>query len=76
MRSILAFALLVAACSPATAPDDIAAHAERMLDDPRARGGVRALFTDVLRLYALDELDKDPFVFPHMSPEVGPAARE
>ena len=49
---------------------------DRMLDDPRIEQGIRAFFTDMLRLYALDDLNKDPTVFTHMSPEVGPAARE
>lgn len=54
----------------------IAAQVDRMLDDPQAHEGVRALFTEMLRLHALDDLNKDPSVFPHMSPEVGPSARE
>lgn len=49
---------------------------ERMLQAPRARAGVRALFDDVLQLEGLSSLRKDPQSFPHMSPEVGPSARE
>ena len=48
----------------------------RMLADPRARQGVRAFFDDMLRLYLLGDMIKDTTVFVHMSPEVGPAARE
>jgi hypothetical protein len=48
----------------------------RMLADARAREGVRVFFTDMLTLYLLDELSKDPTIFIHMSPEVGPSARE
>ncbi len=48
----------------------------RMLADPRARQGVRAFFDDMLRLYVLDDMIKDTTVFVHMSPDVGPAARE
>ncbi|MFT5353856.1 MAG: hypothetical protein ACI9KE_001056 [Polyangiales bacterium] len=49
---------------------------ERMLAAPRARVGVRSLFDDVLQLEGLSSLRKDPLSFPHMSPEVGPSARE
>ena len=54
----------------------LAEQVDRMLDDPKIEQGIRAFFTDMLRLYALDDLNKDPTVFTHMSPEVGPAARE
>jgi len=49
---------------------------DRMLSDDRVEDGLRAYFTDMFSLYSLDELNKDPTVFTHMSPEVGPAARE
>ncbi len=49
---------------------------ERMMADPRFEDGVRAFFTDTWALHELDELTKDPTVFTHMSPEVGPSARE
>ncbi|MCB9793371.1 MAG: DUF1592 domain-containing protein [Alphaproteobacteria bacterium] len=52
------------------------AQAERMLADPRAREGVRNLFTELYRLYQLDDLDKDPLVFTHANADLGPAARE
>lgn len=56
--------------------DGLRAQAERLLASPRARQGVRNLFSEVYGLHALDELSKDPTLFEHMSPEVGPAARE
>lgn len=49
---------------------------DRMLADPRARDGLRALVTDMLRLYQLDTLAKDPTVFPAMSSSIGVSARE
>jgi hypothetical protein len=51
-------------------------QARRMLADERARDGVRNLFTELLRLYELDDLSKDPTVFTHASPDLGPSARE
>jgi hypothetical protein len=47
-----------------------------MLADPRARDGVRAFVDDWLNLRELDRMVKDPMVFVHASPDVGPAARE
>jgi len=70
-------ALLAAAASGALSEDEgLAEQVERLLADERARAGLRTFFTDMMRLYELDALNKDPLVFPHMSPEVGPAARE
>jgi hypothetical protein len=54
----------------------LAAQVERMMADPRAPAGVRAFFTEMLELDQLDALNKDPTLFTHMSPEVGPSARE
>ena len=51
-------------------------HVRRLLESDRARVGVRNLFTDVYQFYRLDSLSKDPTLFTHMSPDVGPAARE
>ncbi len=56
--------------------EGLAAAAARLLADERAKEGVRNFFTEMLTLYALDTLSKDPLVFTHMSPEVGPSARE
>jgi hypothetical protein len=58
------------------ADEGLAAQVERLLADDRLHAGVRAFFTDMLRLKALDDLTKDPTVFVLMSPEVGPSARE
>jgi hypothetical protein len=56
--------------------DQVADQVDRMLADPRARAGLRNLFTEMLQLSKLDDLNKDTTVFPHMSPEVGASARE
>lgn len=56
--------------------EGLEAAAARLLADQRSRAGVRNFFTEMLGLYALDTLSKDPLVFLHMSPEVGPSARE
>jgi hypothetical protein len=54
----------------------IAAQFDRLVADPRAEDGVRAFFTDMLRLYELDALTKDTTLFLHMDETVGPAAAE
>lgn len=52
-------------------------HVRRLLESDRTREGVANFFTEMLELYELDHLSKDPTRFPHMSPDVGPsAARE
>lgn len=52
------------------------AQAERLVADPRAAQGVRALYTDILALYDLDDVSKDPTLFAHASEDLAPAARE
>lgn len=56
--------------------EGVRAEAIRMLADPRARDGVRAFVEDWLALRELDRMVKDPTIFVHASPDVGPAARE
>jgi hypothetical protein len=70
-------ALLTAAGTGALDSDEgLAAVVDEMLDDPRFSRGLRAFFTERLRLADLDHLTKDTTVFVHMSPEVGALARE
>jgi len=57
-------------------PEGLGAEVDRLLADPKARRGIRALFDDVLELHALDALSKDPTVFVHYSDQLGPSARE
>ena len=51
-------------------------QANRLLNDPRARDGIRALFHDYLKLYELEHLTKDPTVFEHFNDQLGHFARE
>lgn len=56
--------------------DGLRAQAERLFADPRVHNGVRNFFNEYFRLYELDKLDKDPTIFEHARPELGPIARE
>jgi len=70
-------ALLAAAdAGELTTDEGLEQQVDRMLGHDRVEQGIRAAFTDMYGLYSLDALNKDPTVFTHMSPEVGPAARE
>ena len=59
-----------------TTDDGLAAEIDRMLADPRARDGVRALYAEMLHLDELDELNKDLLVFTYMRDTLGESARE
>ena len=48
----------------------VAAQARRMLDDPRAHEVVAQFHAEWLALDKLDDLDKDPIVFPTFTPEL------
>ncbi len=50
--------------------------AVRMLDDARARRGIRSYFADHLGLESLDGLKKDPLVFERYSTQLADDARE
>ncbi len=65
-----------AAAGELTSDATLADHVDAMLEDPRARDGIRSFFADMLELYKLDDLSKDPTIFVHMNAEVGPSARE
>ena len=69
-------ALLAAAADGSLLDGGLEAQADRLLDDPRARAGVRSLFNEMLSLYLLDTLSQDPAIFVHMGPDVGASARE
>jgi hypothetical protein len=56
--------------------EGIAKTAAAMLEDPRARVGVRRLFTDWLDLDGLGALTKDTTLFPKATATLGPAMRE
>jgi hypothetical protein len=57
-------------------PEGLETQIERMLEDDRARDGVRRFFTDLYELDRLDDLVKAPEIYEHASEEVGPSARE
>lgn len=54
----------------------VAMEVDRMLDSPRVHDAVRNFFTERFGLAQLDDLSKDSVVFPAMSADLGPAARE
>lgn len=54
----------------------LAAQVDRMMADGRIYDGVRNLYTEMLQLDLLDDLNKDPTVFTYMSDELGASARE
>lgn len=57
-------------------PEGREAVVRRMVDDPRARRGLRVFFADMLELFKLDQLSKDRETFPHFTPELRASARE
>lgn len=52
------------------------AQVDRLLSSPRAHDAVRNFFTERFGLDQLDDLSKDSVVFPAMSADLGPSARE
>ncbi|MCB9766471.1 MAG: DUF1592 domain-containing protein [Alphaproteobacteria bacterium] len=56
--------------------DGLETEALRLLWDDRAREGVRNLFDELLTLYTLADLEKDPTLFTHASEDIGELARE
>lgn len=68
--------LAAAEAGELTTDAGLSAQVDRLLEDERAREGLRTFFGDMLLLYQLDSLNKDPNVFVHMSADVGPSARE
>jgi len=68
--------LEAAAAGALSEPDDIAAEVDRMLADERARDGFRNLVDEMLELFDLETLIKDPVAFPAMRSEIGASARE
>lgn len=48
----------------------------RMVESPLARRAVRNFFAEWLDLTTLDELNKDPTLFPHFAVDLGASARE
>jgi hypothetical protein len=85
MASRLSFLLLdappdqalrtAAAKGDLTSPENIRAHAQRLLDDPRARTTLVRFFRDFMNLAHLDGLDKLPEKFPQITATLGPSMR-
>ncbi len=59
-----------------TTEDGLLAQTERLLASPRATEGLTAFFDDWMRFSELEDLYKEPLVFPHMSDTLGASARE
>lgn len=55
--------------------EDVAFQARRMLDDKRARDSVREFHDQWLKLKHIDEVQKDPEMFPEFDPVVLPLLR-
>ena len=68
--------LAAAEAGELTTEAGLLSQVERLLEHPNSRRGMRAFFNDLYKLYKLDELAQDPSLFTHMSPDVGPSARE
>ena len=69
---------LLAAAAAGELTDDagLATQVERLLADERSDQGVRAFFSEYLRLYELPDVSKDPTVYVHWSSDLPDAAAE
>ncbi len=62
-------------------PEGLTTHAKRLLDDPRAERAVQRFMSEWLQLdggvlhNALEEVDKDPTLYPEFNPELRAAMR-
>ncbi len=65
-----------AAAGDLTNESGLLAQTERLLASPRSTDGLVAWFDDWMHLAELDELYKEPLVFPHMSDTLGESARQ
>ncbi|MCB9779310.1 MAG: DUF1592 domain-containing protein [Alphaproteobacteria bacterium] len=65
-----------AAAGELTNDAGLLAQVDRMLADDRVVDGVRNLFTEMLHLDELDDLNKDPTIFTYMSDDLAESARE
>lgn len=64
-------ALLDAAARDELVDDErLRAHVERMLEDPRARQSIQAFFAQYLDLKRLDDVQRDPALYPGFKPEL------
>lgn len=56
--------------------DGVLRHAQRMLDDPRARSVTRFFFDNLLPIASLSQLVRDPMMYPEWRPEIGALMHE
>jgi hypothetical protein len=56
--------------------EGVRAHAERLLDDERARPVVRFFFDNLLPISALSQLERDPALYPTYTSQIGALMRE
>lgn len=56
--------------------EGVRSHAERMLADERARPVVRFFFSNLLPISGLQDLERDPALYPTFSGEIGALMRE
>ncbi len=59
-----------------TTSDQVRAIAEVMVEAPGARTAIGNYFAEVLKLRALEELPKDPTLYPQFSPDLAAAMRQ
>ncbi|MFC4595850.1 DUF1592 domain-containing protein [Sphingobium tyrosinilyticum] len=57
-------------------PDGLRAQVERMMASPRFEEGARAFFSDFLQLDRVDDVAKDPLVYPRFTTGVGSDFKE
>ncbi|HEY0137195.1 MAG TPA: DUF1592 domain-containing protein [Nannocystis sp.] len=57
-------------------PDQVRAVAELMVEQPGARQAIGNFYAEVLKLRALEELPKDPTLYPQFSPSLAAAMRQ
>lgn len=68
--------LAAAEAGELTTDDGLRAQFERLLASDRARDGVLELFRQAYHLHELEDLSKDPNVYPQMHPDLGTDALE
>lgn len=56
-------------------PEGVAAAAERLLDDPKARAAMQTFFRQYLDLGRLDGIQRDPTAYPYFTPTIADAMR-
>lgn len=68
--------LAAAAAGELSTAEDVRAHAERLLDDERARPMVRFFFDNLLPISGLSQLERDPALYPTYTSQIGALMRE